>query len=490
MRPLLIPTLLAALALAACETNQATGARQFTAFMSREDEVKVGSDEHPKVVKEFGGEYDDPRIRAYVQDLGKRLAARSEMPDLDWRFTVLNSDVVNAFALPGGYVYVTRALMALASSEAELAGVLGHEIGHVTGRHTAERYSRATAAQLGATGLGILVGVLTGSGALAQGASQAAGSGAQLYLASYSRDQEFQADELGVRYLARNGYDPEAMARFLEKLAEDTRLSAALMGRPEAADEFSIMQTHPRTPDRVRAAIAEAGEAGRIVGARTGRDEYLRTIDGLIWGGDNDSGFIKGRTFVHPGLRVRFEVPDGFRVDNLENAVIARGPENALAIFTTAARAPRGDGAALAAYMRQNNLTRVEQFDVDRLPAATGVRSARLQDGTAVDARFVLIGAPSRVWQFVFITRQGMTARFEPQFLRMTRSFDQMTPAEAAAQKPYRIRLVRAEASDTAESLARRMGVQEEAVRRFQLLNGLKPGDRPVAGQTYKIIAE
>ena len=489
-RILAILLLAAGAALGGCAANPATGRSSFTAFMSPEEELKVGRDEHPKILRQFGGEYPDPKIRAYVQELGKRLAARSEMPELDWHFTVLNSDVINAFALPGGYVYVTRALLALASSEAELAGVIGHEIGHVTARHAAQRYSRGTAAAIGATGLGVLVGVLTGSGALAQGASQLAGAGAQTWLAGYSREQEFQADELGVRYLARDGYDVYAMARFLEKLGEDSRLSAEMMGRPEAADEFSILQTHPRTPERVRAAIEEAGEAARRPDAIVNREPYLRTIEGLAWGGDVEDGFIKNRVFVHPRLRLKFEVPEGFRLTDSAAAVVARGPDGALIAFMANARAPAGDAAALAAFLRQRDFRGVETLTVDQLPAATGVSSGQTRSGVRVDQRVVLIRGADRVWQFVFQTSSDTTARFEPLFLRTTRSFDQLTAAQAAAEKPLRIRLARVGAGDTPETMARRMATADPALRRFEVLNGVKPGDRLEPGQLVKLIAE
>ncbi|MFZ9632780.1 MAG: M48 family metalloprotease, partial [Alphaproteobacteria bacterium] len=223
--------LAASCALGGCSANPATGSRSFTAFMSPEEEARLGRQEHPKIVAQFGGEHGDQRLRAYVSRLGDALAARSEMPGLEWRFTILDSDVVNAFALPGGHVYATRALLALASSEAELAGVLGHEIGHVTARHTAQRYSSGVLAQAGTTAATILGGVFLGS-AGAQLAQSTVGGTAQLALAGYSRDQEFEADTLGVRYLARGGYDTAAMASFLAKMQMESALQAELAGRP------------------------------------------------------------------------------------------------------------------------------------------------------------------------------------------------------------------------------------------------------------------
>jgi predicted Zn-dependent protease len=482
---LLIAALLTG-SLAACTQNPATGERSFTAFMSPEEEVQIGRDEHPKIVAQFGGEYADPRVREYVSRIGKSLAARSELPDLDWHFTVLNSDMVNAFALPGGYIYVTRGLLALASSEAELAGVLGHEIAHVTARHSAQRYSRGAIAQGGTVLATVIGGVLLGDTG-AQLAQTVVGGGAQLALASYSRDQEFQADQLGVRYLARASYDPAAMARFLEKLQAETVLQAELAGRPNAANEFSLMQSHPRTPDRVRDAIAEVGAAARPENPRVLRDEYLRMIDGLSWGGDPANGFVKDAVFIHPGLRFRFEVPAGFRIINNPDSVVALGPGGAQIRFDADPKAPRG---RLGAHLAGMNLQRIQELTIDGLPAATGVGRARAQNGGTFDARMALIAGSGNVWRFMFVTPAGALGRHDADFQRTLASFNQLTASQAAATRPYRVRTVRVSESDTQQSLAARMATRDAALRRFQVLNGLNEGERLQPGQLVKIIAE
>ncbi len=214
--------LLTLLALAGCTVNPATGESSFTAFMSPAEEQRAGAEEHPKILKEFGGAYGDRAIGAYIDSIGQALARMSDLPNQRFTFTVLDNDVVNAFALPGGYVYVTRGLLALAGSEAELAGVIAHEIGHVTARHAAQRYSQSIVAGLGAALLGAVAG---------RGAADIAQLGSALYLSAYSREQEFEADILGVRYLARAGYDTGAMAGFLGKLQAHSALQARITGR-------------------------------------------------------------------------------------------------------------------------------------------------------------------------------------------------------------------------------------------------------------------
>jgi predicted Zn-dependent protease len=480
-----------------CSTNPATGRSSFTGFMSSDEEKKVGRDEHPKILREFGGEYADPKIRQYVQQLGERLAKNSEMADLKFTFTVLNSDIINAFALPGGYVYVTRGLMALASSEAELAGVIGHEIGHVTARHTAERYSRSVVAETGLNILAIGVGILTGSSAAAQAAGQVGGLGAGAYLAGYSREQEFEADTLGVRYLDRTGFDDAAMASFLTKMQEETRLSAEIAGRGDA-DEFSIMQSHPRTADRVRAATEEARKQGATnTVAHVGRDEYLDRLEGMSWGGDRENGWVLNRQFIHPGLRFRFEVPQGFRLMNGERNVSARGPSSARIVFDQAPRTREGrnsaEGLSPADYLqrvwgRNSSLSQVESITINGLQAATAATRLSTNSGS-LDARLVTIRFDEQtMFRFLFASPPAQTVALNEPYRRTTYSFVRLTDREVQNARPPRIRVVRVASGDTAESLARRMPFEEFGAQRFRVLNGIAAGQPPRVGERVKIV--
>jgi len=207
--------------LAGCTTNPATGEQQFAALMSPQQEVRVGAEEHEKVIKQFGL-YNDPALVNYVGEIGRRVTRNTERPDVQYKFFIVDSPIVNAFALPGGYIYVSRGLLALANSEAELAAVLAHETGHIPGRHSAERYSRGVVTSLGAAVLAAAIGNDT--------ASQALGVGSDLFLKSYSRGQENEADSLGMRYLSRAGYDPKAMAAFLANLQEESALQTRISG--------------------------------------------------------------------------------------------------------------------------------------------------------------------------------------------------------------------------------------------------------------------
>ncbi|MGQ0662274.1 MAG: M48 family metalloprotease [Pseudomonadota bacterium] len=474
----------AGLALSGCTTNPATGTQSFTAFMSPQEEIRVGREEHPKILREFGGEVHDPAIRRYVSEIGGSLARHSELPGLPFTFTVLNSDIVNAFALPGGYVYVTRGLLALASSEAELAGVLGHEIGHITARHTAQRYSAALAANLA---VGIL-GAVTGSNLWGQVGQTVA----ELALAGYSREQEFEADTLGVRYLARGHYDTGAMSAFLAKLEANSALEAELAGRLDAG-RFDIMQSHPRTAERVREAI-QAGRGQAPAEPRVGDDDYLSAIDGLYWGGDPAIGFVRDRTFVHPALRFQFEVPPGFRLVNGERRVVARGPAGARIVFDRDA-GERAANLGMVSYLqgvwaRDAGLAGVERLDLNGFEAATGATRAATRDGSSELRLIAIRFDPRTVYRFMFVTPVNRSGEFNLAFRRTTYSFRALSEREAATLKPLRIRVVRFGSGDTSESLARRMAVDTVPLRRFETLNGLAPGERPRPGQRVKIIAD
>ena len=474
--------LAAALALHGCAQSPATGRSIFTGGLTPEDEVKLGREQHPEIVKEFGGEYDDPELQAYVNSLGRLLAQTSELPNLDWHFTILDSPVVNAFALPGGYVYVTRGLLALADNEAELAGVLAHEIGHVTARHTAERYGQSMLGTAAALGVGVLLG--------SEAAAQATSGAAQLAVLSYSRDQEFEADTLGVRYLSRSGHDPNAMATFLRRLLGHSRYEAELAGRPEAADAFDITQTHPRTADRVQRAIDEAG--GRQVGNPIiARDIYLDKIDGLVYGDSPSQGYVRGRRFLHPELGFTFEVPERFQLANMPNRVVAQGPDGAAIQFD---RAKEPSSAPMTRYLaevwaRDVNLRDLQALDVNGLDAATAWTRVDTSKGKT-DFRLVAIRlGGDAVYRFLFVTPANLTASLSEPLRRTTYSFRRLSASESASLRPYRLDIYSVRSGDTPEGLAHRMPLGDESLGEFRVLNGLREGEPLAAGQRVKLVS-
>ena len=478
----LIAALMASTLLSSCQVAPGTGRSSFN-VLSSEDEAKMGAEAHPDVLKQFGGVYDNPKVQAYVAGIGKRLAGNTETPAAPFRFTVLNSDVVNAFALPGGYVYVSRGLMALADDEAELAGVVGHEIGHVTGRHTAQRYSQAMAANVATGVLGVVVGVLTG----VSGAGDLAQLGAAAYLQGYSRDQESEADQLGIRYMATSGWNPEAMASFLGKLRDHSRLEAVLAGRPaDEVDEFSLFASHPRTIDRVRDAAA-AVKTGDGRGA-IGRDQYLAQIDGLLMGDDPDEGVVRGRVFSHAGLGIRYEVPAGFRLINGAKAVNAAHKDGSLIRFDMGAEA-HGDmtNYLQTQWAKGTRLSSIEALEINGMPAATGMTRLNTNKG-AMDARLLAVKNGKQTYRFLYLTPPNVTAAHAQEFKTSGLSLRRLTEAEKTAMKPLRLKIITVKAGDTVEKLAEQMPYEERKAERFRLLNGLAEGQALKPGQKLKTV--
>ncbi|UUX51154.1 M48 family metalloprotease [Nisaea acidiphila] len=470
--------------LSGCSTNPATGEQSFTAFMSPEDELRVGREQDPKIRQQFGGAYDElPELTAYVTRIGKRLAATSEMPDLDFKFTVLDTPDVNAFALPGGYVYVTRGLIALAENEAELAGVIAHEIGHVTARHSAERYSRAVATNLGAT----LLGILADSRAVADIASQ----GATLYLQSYSRDQEFQADTLGVRYLNRAGYDTGAMASFLSKMGEASRLQAQMSGSDHDPDAINLLATHPRTVDRVKQALAAAA-VQQLANPVTNKDVFLDQVDGLMFGDDPKEGTIRGKEFLHKDLNFRFEVPAGFRLFNKPTQVLAADQQGARIVFD---QAPKGTSVPPVDYIRAqwakgHNVRDLESIDVNGMVGATGWLPVTARDRSSYVLRLVAVRFDSRtVYRMQFLIPSQRTQALNEDLRRTTYSLRPLSEEERKSIRPFEVRVVTVDGGDTEQSLAASIPMPGYETRFFRVINGLERDVSPNAGTRVKTIA-
>jgi len=479
----LLPVVVLLPVVSACVTqNPATGEQNFTPFMQPEKERQIGAEEHPKMVKQFGGVYDDPRIGGYVASIGGRLASHSERADLKFRFTVLNSPVVNAFALPGGYVYISRGLLALANSEAELASVLGHEIGHVTARHSAQRYNKAVILGLGSA----LLGAATGNRSVGQMAEM----GSAIYLKGHSRDQEHQADELGIRYLARTGYSTLDSVAFLKSLQAESSLARAIAGKQGKDPAASIFSTHPRTAERVQRTAAETAKANP--NAPNLRSRLLDKIDGMIYGDDPAQGLIRGRIFFHPDLGFTFSVPPGFRLINSPRAVLAQDRKGAKIIFDSDSKPWRGN---LSGYLIRNwgkklRLNKVEPIQINGMTAATGAARVKGKEGP-LDLRMVAVRFDRKtIARFLFVSPVARTAALDEAFRRTTFRFRRLAEDERGEIKPLRIRVITVGARDTVESLAGQMPFDDFQVARFRVLNGLASGQRLKTGQRAKTVSE
>ena len=472
----------AATALAVTAITPAAAQRAGSAISQAE--AQQGAQHHQEFLQEFGGAMTGSQA-AYVEQVGKNIAVQSGLSNSQNAFniTLLNSSVDNAFAVPGGYVYVTRQLVSLMNNEAELAGVLGHEVGHVAARHSAGRQKAATRnSVLGAIG-SILSGVLLGNSGLGQLGQQLFSSAPQLLTAQYSRKQETEADTLGIRYLRGAGYDPRAMATVLQSLAAQNALDAALQGRDASIPQWA--STHPDPASRVRAALSQAGNAPGV----TNRDTFLTRIDGLLYGDDPRQGVVEGNTFIHPDMRLAFTAPNGFYMVNGTRAVSING-QSGQAQLTTAAYNGNLDTyvrqafASIGGERMQLQPQNLQRTTINGLPAVIG--SARVNTGQqSVDVVVVAYEfSNSQAFHFQAITPVNRASVFNPMFNSMRR----ITANEAAQVVPRRIDVVTAGRNDTLQSLASRMAYGNAQVERFRVLNGMAANAQVIPGEKYKIV--
>jgi predicted Zn-dependent protease len=411
---------------AACAVNPATGRREFS-LVSESEEIQMGREADPQITASLGL-VDDPELQAYVSRIGMRLAEVSERRNLPWSFKVVDDPIVNAFALPGGFIYVTRGILAHFDSEAELAGVLGHEIGHVTARHSASQISRQ---QLQQIGLG--VGMIFSETVREYGSLAAAGL--QLMNLSYSRGDETQADELGLRYIGRLGYDPEAMVGVFQMLAQ---VGGGAEGR---IPQWQL--THPYPENReahIREIIAREGIA---LDGRVGRDEYLDRIDGLVYGEDPRQGFFRGTRFLHPDLAFELTFPAGWRTVNQRTLVAGIAPDERAVIVLEVVPEPGTPQAELRRFLAQQGVS----GGAIRDEAAAGVELARATfTATTQDASLSGEVAFARrgdvVYRILGYANRSDWSRYSGAVSSAISSFAQLTDPAALAVQPWRIDIV------------------------------------------------
>ncbi|MDE8654354.1 M48 family metalloprotease [Novosphingobium album (ex Liu et al. 2023)] len=481
---------LLALAAPACTTPGAsaegTAGTPATVDTISQGDKTQGAEAHPQLVAEFGGAVTGPQA-SYVETVGKTIAVQSGLSNArgDFTVTLLNSPVNNAFAIPGGYVYVTRQLTALMNNEAELAGVLGHEVGHVAARHSAKRQKAATRnSVIGVLGT-ILSGVLLGDSTFGRLGQQVFSQGSQLLTLQYSRTQELEADNLGIEYLRRAGYDPRAMSTVLESLARQNALEARLRGTTSQVPEWA--STHPDPASRVRDALVRAGTAAN---GMTNRDTFLTRIDGLVYGDDPRQGIVDGARFTHPDLRLAFEAPTGFYMVNGTQSVSISG-ESGKAEFSAGAYNGSLDAyiRAVFASLTETNQQRIvpeviQTATVNGIPAAYGSARVQASSGPVDLVVFAYDFGGGKAYHFVTITQAGGAGVFNPMFKSMRR----ISASEAGAVRPRVLDVVTVKSGDTVQSLSARMAYDDAKLDRFLVLNGLKADQRLVPGQKVKLV--
>ncbi len=476
--------------LGACSVNPATGDRSFTAFMSPEREKEVGAEEHPKIIQQFNGVYDDDDLAAYVAEIGYYLTQVSELPNEEFHFTVLNDNTVNAFALPGGYIYISRGLIALAENEAELAGVIAHEIGHVTARHTAERYSKAMAANIGLSIIGA-IGSVYGA---PRSATDILSVGAESLLKGFSRDQELEADKLGVRYISKAGYDPNSMSSFFNKMKGHDELQSKISGKQTNEENFNHASTHPRTSDRIKQAIELAHDT-IVPNPKIKTEVFLDNIDGIIFGDDPHQGITRGRDFLHPDLKFTFTVPEDFNLINTPTQVIARHKNDSVIIFDMENPKNAAKVNNLGDYLGNNwgkniKLKSIERIDINGMEAWTGFIKRNTKSGPRNIRLIAIKGGDNEIFRLVFMTPLEHFDAMADGLKRMTYSFRRLTQAEADNVKPQRVNIVPSTDNDTSGTMAAYMDQENLPKEWFELLNLLALEDGLSEGERVKVIHE
>jgi predicted Zn-dependent protease len=458
-----------------CAVNPATGHHEFT-LVSAGQELQIGREGYPATIAQYGL-YDDPRLAAYVDSVGRRVASKSELPTLEWHFTVLDDPVVNAFAMPGGYIYVTRGILAHLNSEAQLAGVLGHEIGHVTARHSAKQITQQQIA-----GLGLAIG-----GAFSPALQQYSGAAQQalgLLMLKYSRDDETQADALGIRYATAAGYDPREIPGTYATLKRiSDRAGSSLPG---------YLSTHPDPGDREArtSALAQAAVAGRG-GLEVRSHGYLEHLRGVVFGDDPRNGWLSGSRFTQPAMGFELELPAGWSAQNGHAALVAAAPQQRAAMQWSAAAnsGALAPGDYVAALRRDGRITDAAGAveTIGGWPAWVGRVSTAGDGGTTR----VLFGAWVRTSGSTLMQCLAQsTAVGDADEQAIAASVRTLRPLAASRRdvEPDRVRIRTAPTGGTVQALLTRLGPSSQSIEEFAILNAVATDDRFMTGDWIKLV--
>jgi predicted Zn-dependent protease len=475
-------TAVVALTIAACATNPATGKKELS-LMSEAQEIELGKQADADVRREMGM-YEDAELSRYVETIGMRLARASQRPNLPWRFAIVDEPAINAFALPGGFIYVTRGILPFLDNESELAGVLGHEVGHVTARHSAQQYTKATTAGLGVTLLSIFVPEARPFQNLTETALG-------LMFLKYGRDDELEADRLGVDYTAKAGWNPRGVGGMLETLSRLDEADGSRRGVP------NWLSTHPAPADRVekvQAYIAQAGVPAGTGGAPESDAEFLRHVDGIVYGDSPHQGIIRGNAFLHPDLRLAIEFPRGWEIQNTKSQVLAKAPEQNDFMLLQLVPNPSGSleqvargSMANAGFQQLNG----ERAQVNGLDAYVGTYQGQMQGLGNVVTLAAHIVHGRNVYLFAGIAPPNDFQSVQGQFSTSIRSFRQLSAQEAANIRPNLLDIYTVRQGDTWESILQRSG-QASGMKASTLaiMNDYEPNQPPRPGDRIKIVVE
>ena len=478
--------LLTACVNAACATNPVTGKRQVS-LLSEAEEMAIGQQQDAEIRKEMGV-YDDPELQRYVNDIGQQLARVSHRPNLPWTFTVVDSPAINAFALPGGYIYLTRGILAYLDDESELAGVLGHEIGHVTARHAAQAYTRQAQAGIALTVLSIFVPSTAPFADLGA-------TGLSVLFMRHGREAELEADRLGIEYGSGANYDPAGVPRFLATLARVDALSER--GVP------NWLSTHPDPGSRVVKAEPVAGKFVSADAKTLNRDQYLERIHGLVFGDKPEDGIVRANEFLHPLLRFAVKFPEGWELTNTPSAVLAQEPGTDHFMVLQEVEQPRlrqgsgGQGGqslgdAAVAAMRSAGYAVVDGR-IDKInghDAHVGLYRGNAKDVGKVLMRAAHIALGRQLYVVAGFAPEKEFEQVDKDILPSVQTFRQLSAAEASRIQPNRIDFYVVKAGDSWQSIATRQGKSFVSAATLAIMNDRDVSAQPQAGDRVKIVVE
>jgi predicted Zn-dependent protease len=462
----------------ACAVNPVTRKNEFV-LMSEQQEIEYGRQENPNILKKYG-DYDSKTLQDYATQVGQKLSRISDRPDLVFHFRVVNSPVLNAFALPGGYVYVTRGLLAYINSEAELAGVIGHEIGHVTARHAVKQYTQAAGYQIASGVLSIFVPQARNLGQLSDIIFVGISRG-------YSREYELEADQLGIKYAALAGYDPAGVQSFLTSLERVDKAT-------NEKTYHGLFSTHPETKTRIEKAIAEIKNNPSFSSKKlaTLETEYKNHIDGLLYGPDPQEGVVIKNVFRHPELRIEITFPNDWRINNESDILSASHPQKNYHIqMMVQDMGKRMTADQIARVIAQkNNLREISgsATRINGLEAYVGTYQGNVQQLGVIGVKggFVIHG--EKIYSLLGFCPAQEFKDAENFFTTTIYSFRELTLQEAGKIKPARIRLYVVQKGDTFETIASKTGASREEAKTIALMNGFNVSDSPLVGEKIKVI--
>ncbi len=469
----------------ACVTNPVSGRKDFM-LMSQEQEIALGKQSDPDIVNEFGL-YEDKAMQQFIQEKGKQMAAISHRNNLQYEFKIVDSPIVNAFAVPGGYVYFTRGIMAHFNNEAAFAGVLGHEIGHITARHSAKQYSQSMLAQLG------LIGGLIAVPELGQYAEQAQ-QGLSLLFLKFGRDHERESDKLGAEYSSKIGYDAQQMAGFFQTLDRLSKQSGQ-----EPIPDF--LSSHPNPQNRYEAVKEMAADWQKnlnLTNPKVNRDSYLKMIDGIVYGEDPKQGYVENQVFYHPVLKFQYPVPKDWRIQNTPQQV-QMAPKNGKAVMGLTLLAGESLQAAAEEMLKKYQLTPVEsrKQEVNGLPALVVVadQQPQSQNGQqqqqqqpALRTLTYLIGYGGKIYSLMGISTLKDFDTYTSDFRYTMTNFKELKDPVKLNKKPERIRIKEVRQNGTLAQAFRNHQVKEDKIKELAILNGMELEDRVEKGMLIKVL--